>query len=260
MSSEPSPAMCRACGRRDGTHETDCWAVKRAAKDKLQAECDHRPEYGVTQTTGIPLGSPCCGRCDLELQHESEFDTCCGKDIGDGDEAPAHERRVCQCYAPACTNYLCAVCGVIVAWRRDLMIVNPTISGRFCTSCVDVEAAYHGLSIEEMRACRARLRIKRIAADLSTRGTPLPQGARHRFEQEVARARAARLLPASALPERVLLVERSNPRDVNEQPSRPYLERGEACWCHRAKDCDGNHEFHNVTVHIYPRDEGDRVP
>jgi hypothetical protein len=156
------------------------------------------------------------------------------------------------------------------------MIDNPTISGRFCASCVAVEAAYHDLSVEEMHACRARLRLKRIArsphrklgkpapptADLSTNATPLspPQDARHRFEQEIARARGARpsihpervpprVLPASALPDRAFLVEKSKPRDANEQPSRPYLERGEACWCHRAKDCDGNHEFRNVTVH-----------
>jgi len=60
--------VCRACGRRDGTHDDDCRAVRRAAEEKLQAECDHRPEYGMTRTTGDLLGPPCCGRCGLELQ------------------------------------------------------------------------------------------------------------------------------------------------------------------------------------------------
>jgi hypothetical protein len=57
------------------------------------------------------------------------------------------------------------VCGVAVPWHKNLMIANPTIAGRFCDGCVDVEAAYHGLSVEEMHACRARLRVKRIAQD-----------------------------------------------------------------------------------------------
>jgi hypothetical protein len=275
MENEQSSVMCRGCGRRDGTHEIDCRAVRRAAKEKLQTECDHRPEYGVTQTTGVPLGPPCCGRCDLELrpERESEFDTCRGE--VDGGDTPAHERRVCQCHAPMCTNYLCAVCGVAVPWHKNLMIANPTIAGRFCNDCVDVEAAYHGLDVEEMHACRARLRTKRIArsphrtlgnsapptADLSTNATllPPPQDARHRFEQEIARARGARpnavsrpegvlprVLPACLLPERMSLVEKTRSGDSRSQS---YLERGEACWCHRAKDCDGNHEFHNVTVH-----------
>ena len=269
MSSEQRAVMCRACGRRDGTHETDCRAVERAAKEKLQAECDHRPEYGEVQK----LGGGCrrCGRCGRWRDEQDDSDTCCGDVDGGGGNAPPHESRVCQCYAPTCTNYLCAVCGTAVPWHRDLMIANPTISGRFCASCVDIEAAYHNLSVEEMHACRASLRVKRITrasrdpapptAGLSTNTTPLspPQDARHRFAQEIACARAARtsfsperlppecvlpasVLPASALPERVLLVEKS------KLPLRPYLERGEACWCHRAKDCNGNHEFHNVTV------------
>jgi hypothetical protein len=38
------------------------------------------------------------------------------------------------------------------------------------------------------------------------------------------------------------------PKRLIPPPSQPYLERGEACWCHRAKDCDGNHEFHSITA------------
>ncbi len=65
--------VCPACGRRDGTHESDCRAVERAARERLQAECDHRPEYGATQTTGEPLGPPCCGRCGLELPAHTRY-------------------------------------------------------------------------------------------------------------------------------------------------------------------------------------------
>lgn len=59
---------CRSCGLYDGAHEKDCAAERRAAEKKLQAECDHRSEYGVTQTTGDPSGPRCCGRCGLELE------------------------------------------------------------------------------------------------------------------------------------------------------------------------------------------------
>lgn len=245
-----SPVVCRGCGRRDGTHETDCRVIALAAKEKLQSECDHRPEYGVTRTTGIPLGPPCCGRCGLELHLESALDACRGR----GD-APPHELRVCQCYAPTCTRYLCAVCGVAVPWHENLMIANPTISGRFCDECVNVEAAYHGLSVEEMHACRARLRVRRIAQ--CDRSHPLPRDTRDRFEMEIARDRGGRpgsvfsseCVPlAGTIPGRVSLVGSGGLRDTNAQPSRPYLERGEACWCHRAKDCDGNHEFRNVSM------------
>jgi hypothetical protein len=67
MTREQKAVVCRGCGRRDGSHESDCRTVAYAARKKLQAECNHLPEYGVTQTTGDPLGPPCCGRCDLEL-------------------------------------------------------------------------------------------------------------------------------------------------------------------------------------------------
>jgi hypothetical protein len=163
-----------------------------------------------------------------------------------------------------------------VEWHRDLMIVNPTISGRFCNSCVEVEASYHGLSIEEMHECRARLRLKRIsqsphhklavavlpAANLPTSTAPQTpsQDRSLSFEQEISRARgeresfypermSPRVLSAGDLPDRVFLVEKSKSQDTNEQSSPPCLERGEACWCHRAKNCDGNHKFHNVAVH-----------
>lgn len=67
-----TPPRCRACGRRDGSHEPGCRAVARAKLDALRVCCDHRPEYGATQTTGDPPGPPCCGRCGLELPETAE--------------------------------------------------------------------------------------------------------------------------------------------------------------------------------------------
>ncbi len=161
--------------------------------------------------------------------NESASDLCCGEADEVVSNAPPHERLVCQCYAPTCSNYLCAVCGVAVPWRENLMIANPTISGRFCDGCVDVEATYHGLSVEEMSVCRTRLRAKRIERNRLdfTRileieiGEIGPRVAREAFRPE---------------------------RSVISPSLQSYLERGEACWCHRAKDCDGNHEFHNITA------------
>ena len=57
---------CRSCGFYAGTHEIDCLAVRRSAREKLQAECDHRSKT-ITRTTGDPPGRLCCGRCGLEL-------------------------------------------------------------------------------------------------------------------------------------------------------------------------------------------------
>lgn len=62
-----SSIVCRACGRRDGLHDDNCRAVQQAAEAKLQAECDHRADYGMTRTTGDHLGPPRCGRCGIEL-------------------------------------------------------------------------------------------------------------------------------------------------------------------------------------------------
>jgi len=59
---------CRCCGLYDGAHYKDCLAEERAAKEKLQAACDHRDDYGTTQTTGDQLGPRRCGRCGIELK------------------------------------------------------------------------------------------------------------------------------------------------------------------------------------------------
>lgn len=56
---------CPSCGRYGSGHEVDCRHVQRLAREKLQAECDHREDYGSTRTTGDPPGLLCCGRCGL---------------------------------------------------------------------------------------------------------------------------------------------------------------------------------------------------
>jgi hypothetical protein len=60
--------ICRSCGLRDGTHASDCRAAAAEARARLQADCDHRREYGLTRTTGDPPGPPCCGRCGKQLE------------------------------------------------------------------------------------------------------------------------------------------------------------------------------------------------
>ncbi len=167
----------------------------------------------------------------------------------------SHERRVCPCYAPACRNFLCATCGVAAPWHKRLMIVNPTIAGRFCADCVDVEAAYHGLSIEEMHACRARLRVKRIAQ--ASPGSC--SGHREVLQDPIGRtdmAVAMPVLPARLTDLAILRPYISGTGRIEHErvearipaPARPYLERGEACWCHLAKDCVGSHEFHGISI------------
>lgn len=64
--------LCTGCGRRDGTHEDECLVARREERHRIQAECDHRPDYGTRRTTGEPLGPDCCGRCDLML-HDGEI-------------------------------------------------------------------------------------------------------------------------------------------------------------------------------------------
>jgi hypothetical protein len=107
----------------------------------------------------------------------SEFasDACCGDGDEGGGNAPSHERCVCQCYAPTCSHYLCAVCGVAVPWHKNLMITNPTISGRFCNSCIDVEAAYHGTRFVTTNV--ASVSLDGVAGEIGTR-THLPVATR----------------------------------------------------------------------------------
>lgn len=60
--------FCSTCGRRDGGHDPDCMRGRRLERELLQAECDHRAEYGTIRTTGDPPGPPCCGRCGFHLR------------------------------------------------------------------------------------------------------------------------------------------------------------------------------------------------
>ena len=69
MSKGSKSTVCQACGYRDGSHSPVCRDVMRTARKKLQAECDHS-KYSATQTTGIPLGPPCCGNCNIELPED----------------------------------------------------------------------------------------------------------------------------------------------------------------------------------------------
>ncbi len=72
MSDENERAhRCRGCGLYNGVHAGGCYAARRDAELRLQAECDHSKE-GISQTTGIPLGPPCCARCGFELPRLSE--------------------------------------------------------------------------------------------------------------------------------------------------------------------------------------------
>ena len=63
MPSERIFDLCRACGRRDGSHALDCSAADRVARENLRADCDHRLEFGKIRTTGDPPGPLRCGRC-----------------------------------------------------------------------------------------------------------------------------------------------------------------------------------------------------
>lgn len=66
---------CSSCGRPGGGHEVGCLRVARLEREKLQATCDHRSEYGTVRTAGDPSGPPRCGRCGLELGASSETES-----------------------------------------------------------------------------------------------------------------------------------------------------------------------------------------
>jgi len=64
---------CGSCGNLADAHALGCRAVARAERERLQASCSHDPSYGVTRTTGEPLGPPLCGRCRLDLSNVPGF-------------------------------------------------------------------------------------------------------------------------------------------------------------------------------------------
>lgn len=131
---------------------------------------------------------------------------------------------VCRC----CRDYLCSICGVTIDWHEGLHVTNPPVQWRYCAkgACIEAEAAYHALPVDEMIRHRGTLRAKRVLTHLQDRGIelrpqldPLP---RH-------------VLPSGA--ERIMITP------------RPFvLDPGEACWCNLGKDCGGNHEIGPIEV------------
>lgn len=58
---------CRSCGGIDDTHARDCRTVERVAREKKQAQCDHR-EHGILRKLSDPPGDPQCGGCGAYLR------------------------------------------------------------------------------------------------------------------------------------------------------------------------------------------------
>ena len=134
---------------------------------------------------------------------------------------------VCRC----CRDYLCSICGVTIDWHEGLRVTNPPVQWRYCAkdACIEAEATYHVLPVEEMIRHRAALRAKRVLDHLQDRGIePRPQ-----FDPP-----QRRVLPSGA--ERIMITP------------RPFvLDSGEACWCNLGKDCIGSHEIYVAEpVHV----------
>ena len=127
---------------------------------------------------------------------------------------------VCRC----CRDYLCSICGVTIDWHEGLYVTNPPVQWRYCAKgpCIEAEAAYHALPVDEMIRQRAALRAKRVLAHLQDRGIePRPK-----FDPP-----ERRVLPSGA-------------EHIKITPRPFVLDVGEACWCNRGKDCDGSHEIY----------------
>jgi hypothetical protein len=130
----------------------------------------------------------------------------------------------------SCRDCLCSICGVTIDWYEGLRVTNPPVQWRYCAkdACVETEAAYHALPVEDMIRHRGTLRAKRVFAHLQDRGIePRPP-----FDPP-----RRQMLPSGA--ERIMITP------------RPFvLDPGEACWCNLGKDCAGNHEiFLDEPVH-----------
>lgn len=140
---------------------------------------------------------------------------------------------VCHC----CRDYLCSICGVTIAWHEGLCITNPAVQWRYCAkdACVEAEAAYHALPLDEMIRQRDALRAKRVLAHLQDRGIE-PR-------------------PTYVPPLERQMKTTSGPQRITRRPERIFiashafvLDLGEACWCNRGKDCDGSHEICPIEV------------
>jgi hypothetical protein len=135
---------------------------------------------------------------------------------------------------------VCSICGLTIAWYEGLRVTNPGVQWRYCAkdACVEAEAAYHALSVEAMTWHRNALRAKRVLAHLQDRGieprtspSRLPRS--NHGEVKQVSSSVTHGVETTARPALITITP------------RPFvLDPGEACWCNRGKDCDGNHEIY----------------
>jgi len=143
----------------------------------------------------------------------------------------AQRRSTAVTVCRACRDYLCSICGVTIDWYDGLCVTNPPVQWRYCakTACVAVEAAYHGLSFDEMIRHRDALRAKRVLDHLQDRGIePCPK-----YAPPSQGGAPSIQLKMAGRPERIVIT-----------PPAFTLDPGEACWCNLGKDCTGNHEIY----------------
>ena len=143
-----------------------------------------------------------------------------------------------------CRAYLCSLCGVTIDWHEGIYVTNPVVQWRYCAKavCVEAEAAYHALPVDEMIRHRGALHAKRVLVHLQDRGIePRP--------------------PYVSPPERLVNTTfvtqdtASGPQSIALRPERVTitpraftLDLGEACWCNLGKDCVGSHEIGPISV------------
>jgi hypothetical protein len=143
-----------------------------------------------------------------------------------------------------CRDYLCSICGVTIDWHEGLYVTNPVVQWRYCAkaACVEAEAAYHALPVDEMIRHRAALRAKRVLAHLQDRGIePRPTYVAP-LERQVKKTLVTQDT-VSGSQSSVLRPER-----VTITPRAFTLDLGEACWCNLGKDCAGDHEIGPIEV------------
>jgi hypothetical protein len=128
---------------------------------------------------------------------------------------------VCRC----CRDFLCSICGVTIDWHEGLCVANPGVQWRYCAkaTCVEAEATYHELPIDQMIRHRDALRAKREFMQLQDRGI--------RSQPPPSDTLVAQATPGGT--QRILITPRAF-----------VLDPGEACWCNLGKDCIGNHEVY----------------
>lgn len=131
---------------------------------------------------------------------------------------------ICRC----CRDYLCSICGGTIVWYEGLRVTNPIVQWRYCgkPTCLEAEGTYHGHPIDMMAQYRNAVVAKRVLQHLQDRGLA-PRPSYTPPEQTI--------LPSGAV--RIKLA-----------PHPFTLDPGEACWCNRGKDCDGNHEIGPIEI------------